>query len=255
MSALRHLGAGAHHVTDHLASVYFRGPGARGDQWARMARVLAHSARRHMPGWSVTVTELPSPPPAAEPASFVANTHKLDEWARITDACADGDRLILIDADCMLLRSLESAYSESDAEILLTRKRNTSRFPINGGVVCLRVGPRSRALMTAWRQRNAEFFADANARAKWLGTYGGINQSALGSLLGDAHDVGFIDCAVYNACYEPLWRTALQRAVVVHYKSALRRALFSGGQPTLAPLVSRWRDEDTDAQRTCTTSG
>lgn len=234
-----------------LHSVYFAAADGRGERWRRMARVLEHSARVAMPDWLVSVRRLPTPPASSQPASFVSNTHKLDEWDRIVAEAADGTELVLIDTDTMLLASLDPAFADP-CDIALTRKSNTTRFRLNGGVVVVRVNATSRRFMRAWRDRNREFFADEQRRAPYLATFGGINQSALGSLLEEQHgtSIRYLDCAIYNACYEPLWQRAAQAgARVVHFKSHLRQALFGSAGARYFSLISRWKRFERDAIR------
>lgn len=238
-------------VIRELHSVFFAAADGRGDRWRRMARVLDHSARAAMPDWSVSVRMHTPPALSGQSASFVSNTHKLDEWERVIAEAPDGAEIVLIDTDTMILGPLDAAF-DGDDDVRFTRKYNTARFVLNGGVVVVRVNERSRAFMRAWRERNAEFFGDELARAKWIATYGGLNQSALGSLLEEKHDakVGFLDCAEWNACYEPLWqRAASIGAKVVHFKSHLRQALFSGQNARYFGLISRWKRFERDALR------
>jgi len=218
-------------------------------QWARLARVLEYSAHQHCPGWDIDVraiTPAPCHPPArtAAHAAYVANTQKLDEWTRLVDQAPDGDRLALLDADTMVLRTLDAVWDQV-FDVAYT-VRTSSRFPINAGVIFVRVSDRTRAFMAAWRDENHRQLGDPARHQRWRRQYGGMNQAALGALLEQrgGPDVKFLrlPCVEWNA-EESAW-PAVDRARtrIVHLKSGLRRALFHGTSArSLLALVHIWR--------------
>ncbi len=239
-------------VTRELHAVFFGSRDGRGDRWNRMGAVLDWSARQAMPDWLVSVRRFTQPPTSAESASFVDNTHKLEEWTRIVEASADGTELVLIDADTMVLGPLDAMFSDGSPDVQVTRKYNTQRFIFNGGVVAIRSSEDSRAFMRTWRDRNEEFFRNPAQRAPYLLTFGGINQSALGSLLEEPRWnklVGMLDCQRWNACYEPLWQRAeATHAAVVHFKSHLRRELFGSRTGKYFSLIAKWEKFEREAR-------
>jgi hypothetical protein len=227
---------------------YFAPTHDNGYIWPRLARVLEASAREHCPDWAIDVRTIPLPGPCPlGRRSFSANTAKLEEWVRVVCDSPDGDELLLIDADTMITRPLDDAFAEP-FDVAFTRKSNTRHLPINAGVVFVRVNDRSREFFRLWQRVNRHFFESPALHKPWELRFGGINQAALGKILTDesyAAQLHYLDCTEWNACYEPLWRTAIERARIVHYKSFLRMALFRAVVGKRYPaLVTLWRNYD-----------
>ncbi len=219
--------------------------------WPRLAHVLAYTAAQHCPEWDVQIRTVT--PPAMTSAlgvsSHVHNTQKMDLWFDAVAAAADGDRLLLIDADTVILRSLDDVWAEP-FDFGYTIK--PSRFPFNSGVVFLRISPAVRFFMLTWRNENRRMLKDPHHHQTWRRQYGGINQAALGSVLkqGKASKltVRALPCVEWN-CEDSSWPQfdpAVTR--ILHIKSALRRAVFNIlPSPALTPLVKRWRDLEQQA--------
>lgn len=241
-----------------LEALYF---GAHDSPYARMARVLHHTARRHCPDWTVNVRYVE--PEALEGVQrenrLVVNTQKLDFWARTIIEAPVGDRICLIDSDVFLVNGLDEAW-DHDFDIAFTVRDYI--IPLNAGVIFVRVTPRTQAFMRRWREVNAAMYADVPFHMQWKEKYGGMTQASLGSILeaGD-HGVNILDlpCREWN-CEDSCWGEfdpAVTR--VVHVKSGLRRLIFQGdvGPPQhpwwtnedLAPLAARWHalERETDA--------
>lgn len=218
-------------------------------QFTRLAQVLEFTARRHCPGWSVEVYRI-EPVPRRSPlgvASHAFNTMKMDAWRDAIAASQDGDQVLLIDADTMILRPLDDVW-EWPFDIAYTVKQ-AQIFPFNSGVVFVRVTPAARAFVDAWQVENARLLDAPAEHQRWRSRYGGCNQAALGAML----ESGMIDrlglqmlkipCAEWN-CEDSSWtRFDPERTRIVHIKSALRRAVFGIGPNTsrLRPLVGIWR--------------
>lgn len=216
-------------------------------QWPRLAHVLTATARQHCPDWTVWVESLPSPKAVLRATpGHVANTHKLDRWCEMVTSAPDGARVLLIDADTVILRSLDPIW-EQLFDVAYTIRPVPSRFPINAGVVAVRVNARSRAFVTAWRDENRRMLADPARHLPWRKKFGGINQSALGAVLASkaTRELGLtqLPCAEWN-CEDSTW-SAFDPAVtrILHVKSQLRLAIFQGvsGAARWKPLVALWR--------------
>jgi hypothetical protein len=227
-----------------LEACYF---GAVESMWWRLARVLAYTAAEHCTDWQVQVR--PIVPPRLQSAlgipSHVHNTQKMEHWHRIITEAADGECLLLMDADTMILRPLDDVWTQN-FDLGYTTKE--TRFPFNSGVVFVRVSPRVRAFVSEWRAENLRMLGDARHHQVWRKQYGGINQAALGSLLARPAPckltLAKLPCLEWN-CEDSHWATfdpAVTR--IVHIKGALRRAVFFKGHDRppeqLAPLVERW---------------
>lgn len=257
--------AQAPHDRTAIASYFVAAPHGS-DRWERMARVLLASARDHLPGWECRAVRLEAPelPPVRAkltPAmSWIHNTHKLHHWRDVVHALEDGIGLLLIDADTMIRRTLDPVWAHP-FDVAVTIKGNRPRMmPLNGGVVFVRIGDAARAFFDRWVEVNDRLYQDPVEHARYHDTWGGINQSALGAMLGDELRVvdapgecmvsegvriRRLDCREWNACYDPLWATAPDHARIVHYKSNLRRLIFQGGRPHRhQQLVSEWRTRD-----------
>lgn len=223
-----------------IASVYFsigRRFGASDDRYPRMARVLEYSARANSPNWDVSIEAITAelaPMNAHKPGrnGLATNTDKLRAWCRIVERAPDGELLALLDADTMVLRSLD-AVNAYHFDVALTEKRQAraQRLPLNGGVVFLRINDRSRAFMARWLEVNERLYHDPVEHAHWRNRYGGMNQASLGLMLETPGamplvEIKWLQCAEWNCCDEILWQT-FDAARIVHVKSGLRRAIFA----------------------------
>lgn len=229
-----------------LASVYF-GTGNAGQEFRRLARVLEYSALRHAPAWRLELLELP---PAAGYRSTMGvpahehNSAKLDRWRDIILQAADGDRVLLIDADTMITNPIDPVW---DLPFDLAYTTAADRLPLNAGVVFVRVSPRTRGFLEQWAAVNRSFLGDAAALRPWRSKYAGINQAALGFMLeraGHGCQVATLPGAIWN-CEDSTWRRFDPSTTrIVHLKSDLRRALFRGLSPRaiLTPIVAAWRE-------------
>lgn len=227
-------------------------------RYGRLARVLAISATARCAGWDVHVRELaPVPVLGARQASHVHNVAKVEHWASIVAAAADGDRLMLTDADVVILRSLDDVW-DTPFDVAYTVRPETSRYRFNAGVICLRVNARSRAFMQQWLDENRTMLRDAAYHEVWRRQYGGINQASLGALMATWSGwsellVQTLPCAEWN-CEDMTW-AAFDPSVtrILHIKGALRAKIFgtSDADPDLHVdrLATLWRALERQAAR------
>lgn len=223
--------------------------------WSRLARVLDYSARRSCPEWDVRVERIqPKMIHANARSSFKQNTQKLDHWAQLVEMAPEGDRIVLMDADTMVLRSLDDVW-DKNFDFAYTTK--SARFPFNAGVIFLRVSDPVRVFVREWSFENRRLLLQDPHKGSsqgWRQKYAGINQGALANMLavlGSTIRIETLPCAEWN-CEDSAWATfnpAVTR--VVHVKSALRVACLGREQPNgpLAPLVTIWRELDHEAAR------
>ena len=221
------------------------GPDASG-QWARLARVLRFTAARHCREWAVHIDAIR--PPAMRSAmnndSHVTNTQKMQHWHELVAAAPDGARLLLVDADTMILRPLLDLWDQPFDFAYTTKP---SRFPFNSGVIAVRVSDAVRRFFATWLEENRRMLGDPVHHQVWRRKYGGINQAALGLLLerGDHRTLAVreLPCLEWN-CDDSSWSAFDPNVTrIVHVKSALRAAIFFGhavALPTLR-LVKLWR--------------
>jgi hypothetical protein len=224
-----------------LASVWFGG-----SEFGRMARVLETSARSWCPSWDVRVRQVTRPEfsgPRSSQAQ-IDNGWKLTLWTQIVNAEPDGSQVLIVDADTFVVGNLDELW-ETEFDFAYTG-REQSRFPLNAGVIAVRVNDASRAFMSAWSARDKSFFNNDAARMPWRERYGGYNQASLGSLLEGGYPagvrVGRVPCSKWN-CEDSSWAGFGSTTRIVHVKGALRTSIFgTGWKRDLAPLVRLWRD-------------
>lgn len=243
-----------------LVACYFNTRHDAADQWSRMAAVLSSTARAHCPTWEVVVNRItPSPAKAAGGSiAYEANTQKLDYWAAAVAGAPDGIEMLLMDVDTFVVRPLDDIFDGTHFDFAYTeRETGASLFPLNAGVILVRVSERVRAFMELWRSENRKMLTDPLYHRPWNRKYAGINQAALGKVLESraAADLGVavarLPCAEWN-CEDSAWtQFDPARTRIVHLKSALRLAVFAMNPtpPHLRPLVTLWRELERAAQR------
>lgn len=236
-------------MTPRLESCFFASAGSDG-RWFRLSRALERTARQHCPSWRVRVE--PFSPTAIVHSNgvpgFIANTQKLEHWESIIAGAADGERILLIDVDTVILRPLDDVWDRT-FDVAYTV---ANRFPINGGVVFVRVSDRSKAFMAAWVAKNRELLVDYEPRW-WRAKFGGINQAAFCLLTEGGYqgaELLGLPCAEWN-CEDSTWAKfdpAVTR--ILHVKSHLRQACLSPFQcePWMKPLRQLWRDAERAAR-------
>lgn len=234
-----------------LEACYF---GSRQTQWPRLASVLSHTAARHCPDWTRRVRLIQKPIARQHKSgedALLENTHKLEEWTAIIEQAPVGSRILLIDVDTFIVRPLDDIWTRS-FDIAYTGKRG-ARWPLNGGVIFLRVSEGTQAWMRAWRTENRAMFFSEERHKPYRRKFGGMNQASLGCLLDQpiskALDILEVPCHEWN-CEDASWLSfdpAVTR--VVHVKSALRKAVFNlaGAPPALRPLMTLWRQLEREA--------
>lgn len=223
--------------------------------YERMARVFLATAQQWCPDWqinlrNVDVRSLDRHPRAL--TSHVANTQKMEEWNDIVQRAPNGSRLLLVDADTFFTRGITDVW-RTRFDIAYTTKE--SRFPFNSGVVFVRVSPQVKAFFEVWAEENRAMLVDASRHAPWRRKYGGINQAAFGRMLkseaAEVLNIVGLPCQEWN-CEDSSWVDFdPERTRIVHVKSALRRAIFSGcvlsaRKPGVAALAELWRQHEAE---------
>ena len=210
-----------------------------------MAAVLGRTACAQLPEWDVRVEKIDPPSSsfvsALDNPSHVWNTAKLLWWRDRIFEAPDGARVLLIDGDTAIVRTLDPVW-DLDFDLAYT-VRPPGGYPFNGGVVFVRASPKTRAFFDAWYQVNLYLLGDADAHAPLRAKYAGMNQSSFGFILeGDAHglDLVKLPCEEWNACAPHLYDVKVSR--VIHIKSALRRAVFGviPPRPNYLPMMRLW---------------
>ena len=231
-----------------LVSCWFEVPDGRAwpPVWyERHARVLEHSARKNTPDWTIDVRKIAPAVPMMSAyggnlsSAFAYNSYKLAWWSQALQDAVDGERMLICDADLMVLRSLDPVW-DIPFDVAITTKRECSRIPLNGGVVFVRVNARSRAWFAEWLRWNTKLLGDARLHKRYRETYAGMNQAALGALIenggGQLADIAELPCREWN-CETASWPLfdPSKPPRIVHIKGALRRGLMD---PTSANALA-----------------
>lgn len=232
-----------------LCACYFSAKHEPDGQYDRLARVLGYTAHVHCPDWDVRIDRIDPqiPAPATGNPSHAWNTAKLDWWANTIDACPDGSRVVLMDADMFLLRSLTPIWETSFDLAYTARDSRTSRLPLNGGLVAVRVSLATKAAIRRWQHTNDAMCRLGTKHAQYHRKYAGMNQASFGCLLDEGGFAGLVvralPCQEWNCCE---WGNFSSNTRVVHVKSRLRRAVFASASSSfdraLLPLVAQWRE-------------
>ena len=218
-----------------------------------MARVLDYTARKHAPGWDVSVEEVY--PRTLQSAmgniSHARNAEKAVEWERIVNAAPEGQRLLIIDVDMFVTSCLDSIW-DTPFDVMITTKE--SRFPWNSGVVAIRAGAKARGFFAQWTRESLRLLGNSADHQQWRKKYGGLHQAALGACLegGMVERLGLniarLPCDLWN-CEDSGWEK-FDPAVtkLVHVKSSLRLAVFhmaaGGSMARTRRLAALWRTEE-----------
>lgn len=221
-----------------LESVWF----GTDPRWGRMAAVLEHTARVHCPDWIVSVIPVmvdpvPAGPVAQAIVGLVENTQKLDHWNAAIQASDLGDQILLIDADTFITAPLDDVW-EMPFDIAYTVR--SWRYPINGGVMFLRVSHAVQRFFAAWAALNRAMLTDPALHAPYYARYTGINQASFGALLERETELEMLalPCREWN-CEDSAWSGFDETTRIVHVKGDLRRQVFSKNRLSKGAAVDR----------------
>jgi hypothetical protein len=221
-----------------------------GVQYSRMAKVLQRSAKAH--GVDVTINYISDSDTELRGSlhgTYYQNCRKTKHHAELIDRQDTGDIVALLDADMLVLKPLLPDLEELMAgrDLAITYRPPHHRFLLNSGMVATRVNPLTRQLHWNWAKRAAKMMQEPKLYRQYASRYGGINQSALGSLLEEEE----WNCLKLLGLTTLEWNAtvlehsqSLEKSRIVHLLGALRKyCLHPGSCPSkhfLAPLVAAW---------------
>lgn len=196
------------------------------DDYAILLEVMKYSLFKNVPNVQMTMVLAPPPPYIVTrlPIGFTTNTKKLEYWVSAIDKAQNGDRLIFMDCDMLLIGDITKGFGEGDFDIAYTYRTGV-RFPMNGGVVFVNVNERSRKFVHLWKEVNDQMFGDYVFHKPWRHKYAGMNQAAFGyiyEVLDHGCNLLGVPCAKYNVCNED-WDKIKKGATCLHIKSGLRK--------------------------------
>lgn len=192
-----------------------------------LLKVMELSIAINMPRKTVLdIVQSPAPPYTDKrlPIGLTTNTKKLEYWIRLMDEAKDGERLIFMDCDMLVLGDMEEAFDRKQFDIGYTVRQ--SGFPLNGGVLFVNVNPSSREFMHLWKKANDDMFADPTLLGPWRRKYAGMNQASFGYMLEKGkHQSKLVSfsCGEFNSC-DDTWAGVNDKTKALHIKGTLRKA-------------------------------
>jgi hypothetical protein len=233
--------------------------------YERMARVLEYTIGVNSPATPFVLHRVTEPDedlieafncrPLGRKQVYLDNARKMKHHCRIVQEAQDGEICCLIDLDVMVLGDLSEANDwMSCVGIGVTARPDGSTYPVNTGVMFVRIGGDTRHFFRHWFGTVKWMLADVASHVTWKARFGGINQSALGYLMSkDVADnanylcIGTeVPCSTWN-CEGDCQKRQLfsDQTKVVHVHGNLRRVLFNHEPPKndqIKQLAERWRE-------------
>lgn len=218
--------------------------------YAAMAQVLAASAAEH--GSTVSINHIFDDDKELKGAlrgTYYQNCRKTKHHAELICGQNDGDVIVLMDADMLVLRAMEPALIDQLAwhDIGITYRPPGHAFKINTGLVVTRVSPLTRRFHLAWAERCAQMVQEPRLYRQFASQYGGVNQSSFASTLLDFPEllVAPLTTGEWNAVAGEHFTALSSHSRVVHILGPLRRLCLSpkpmAGNPVLKSLERIWR--------------
>jgi hypothetical protein len=234
-----------------------------GDRYARLARVLRYTATRCLPDWTLAVESSSSSrlldaynqADGDEPLPPGAQLDKMKVWRQALRAAPDGAEVLLIDADTVILRTLDDVWRESFDIAYTTHAPDHSPWPLNAGVLFVRATPVTRACVAEWYHGIARMGRATTAeRERARHQFGSWDQQVLAQLLPrwtSRLRVRALPCVEWN-CADPEWRHRTDATRILHVKGSWRAALFGTRtghwrQDVLPPLCDLWHRLEQEA--------
>lgn len=185
--------------------------------YARMARVLEYTARKHNPHAEIRVTNIDWAPTSRSPAFVV----KARAWTEIICSEPDGTELVLLDTDTLVTGPLAGAFDGVGWDVGVTTRGCLST--LNSGVLFVRVSPAVRQWIAPWEALTVPWCARNEPHRVRFGDQDALKQLCKrrgGPVLWQ------LPCRMWNAeqhCWPPI-----DACKLVHVKSDARRLLFGG---------------------------
>lgn len=237
-------------MADYIVSAIF--DDTKYGDFFRLCRAFEYSAKANTDA-EVVLMETTRPPETRNyRRTFKDNTLKLGLWSNYVNFAEDGDRIVLMDCDTLVLRDVFDAFDTADFDVAYTVRNSNCR--INAGVVFINVNDASREFMRRWVQINGELMDNLNRLTELAKTYAGVNQSAIAVLLKDyAGNCRFheLPCAKWNNV-DQTWESFDDSTYVLHIKGALRELLLANTQEDRRPhymkrAFNTWMEYDARA--------
>lgn len=209
-----------------------------------LLNVFSRSCRRHMGIDPIVLAT--EPVDGDRHITYRCNLAKLRAFV---DYVVEDDHpcYLLMDCDLLLVDSILDIF-DHPFDLMITEKPKGRRYPYNVGVVGIRRTERSLLFLKEWLSAAERLYEDQARHKYYHKIYAGINQAALGYmkdlLLIDPKSVTYLPTTVYNASDPADWkrieREGWGETKVVHLKSGLRRAVFSGNTRAYPRIIGEY---------------
>lgn len=217
--------------------------------YKKLLDAFIYSIEKNVGHGEIITLRLGEPTGRERMRAFVSNTIKLQKWVEELEACDEGDEVILMDCDMLVLKDPSTAFKK-DFDVAYTI-RNHSKFKINGGVIYVKVNKRSLDFFRLFLKINNLMYKNQTFHMEWKKEYAGMNQAAFGYLIDKD---GFIKsknemykaklitlpCNEWNVCQA--WGLLKDDMRVLHIKGRIRNQIFSQSpcDDDLKPAVELW---------------
>lgn len=227
--------------------------------YGRMAKVLARTVAKHSPETPLTIhtkkgydSELTRIACSYvwNKTSYLDNARKTKYHHDIIQEARNGDEICLIDCDTFVLRPLD-ALGRMDFDIAVTTRVRT-RYPVNTGVVFVRVSEQTKHWYIRWYEMVRELMRNKVLIMKTHPKYGGINQCALGLLREQTHALSIrsLDCKEWNLTSDLYHEFNPDVTRIVHIQGQLRQRIIHKspvGNHKVVQMEKMWRSYETES--------
>ena len=219
--------------------------------YQRMAQVLERSCKENSPNTPITIRRIESADEELfhmgkkKVRTYIDNARKTKHHRNIVLEAKDGELIGLLDCDMMVLKDL-SPVEHYNFDFAFTPRPQGSHRLINSGAVFVRVSDKTRDWYIRWYENVEKLFRDDKLFVKWSKLFGGVNQSSLGMLLTEPHDLQLeeLTCLEWNLIYDHWKKFNPMVTRIVHIQGVLKEACVGKGratQPEVRRLVPIWR--------------
>ena len=160
--------------------------------YQRLAKVLAYSAKKNSPNTPIIIHAGPSTNQEIienqRRGCFghdIVNALKTKYHNEIVQNAELGEFICLMDLDMAVMSDLSEA--EGDYDLGYTVRDQKAR--INSGIIFVRVSEKTKQWYSRWHEIVYQLLNDAGKLSKLKLIYSGINQSALGIMLQESHNL------------------------------------------------------------------
>lgn len=167
-------------------------------------------------------------------------SEKMKYWNRLIQ-CSRENNIVLIDSDTLVIKDISEVF-ECQFDIGFTYKNREDddqpQWPINTGVVFVKKNNRIIKLFEAWERKTLHYVnrnekeSDDELCKKW----GGLDQAALGNLMGGAKDRERYKHLIYNnnvvfkgfpcEVYNEIKNDITKKTKILHYKNRWHKVIL-----------------------------